>query len=66
MVSRVERAAHGSRVLSPDQDLYLDAAALDLHSSHNGLERLFRHIAAAVDGEVPAGDDWHRKLLNQM
>ena len=31
-----------------------------------GLERVLHHIAAMVDGSVPAGREWHRDLLRQM
>lgn len=66
VTSRSERALRASRASPADQDLYLDAVALNLHDFYTGLERIFRHIATAVDGEVPESDEWHRKLLNQM
>lgn len=47
-------------------NLYLDSAALSLHDFYAGLERVFRHIAATMDGSVPAGREWHRDLLRQM
>ncbi|MDF1594130.1 MAG: hypothetical protein P1P89_21685, partial [Desulfobacterales bacterium] len=31
-----------------------------------GLERLFEIIAANVDGTMPAGENWHRELLEQI
>jgi hypothetical protein len=39
---------------------------LYLHDFYVGIERLFRLIASTVDGDVPAGDEWHRDLLRQM
>lgn len=66
VASRIERALRASQVSPADQDLYLDALALNLHDFYTGLERIFRHIAAAVDGQVPESDEWHRQLLHQM
>ena len=66
VVTRAERAMAAVRERPEDQDLYLDSAALNLHDFYVGLERLFRHIAATVDGSVPEGREWHRDLLRQM
>lgn len=66
VVARAERAVASARRHPEDQDLYLDSAALNLHDFYAGLERVFHHIAAAVDGSVPAGSEWHGELLRQM
>lgn len=47
-------------------DLYLDAAALNLHSFYSGLERLFELIAIHIDQFLPQGANWHSTLLEQM
>jgi hypothetical protein len=47
VVTRAERAVAAVRQRPEDQDLYLDAAALNLHDFYAGLERVFHHIAAA-------------------
>ncbi len=47
-------------------DYYLDSVALNLHGFYTGLERIFERIANLIDGTVPEGEDWHRKLLLQM
>ena len=39
---------------------------MNLHDLYAGLERVFRQIAATVDGSVPSGKEWHRELLRQM
>lgn len=44
----------------------LAAAASILHSFYNGVENIFLSIAKRIDLNVPAGDPWHRELLNQM
>lgn len=66
VVDRAERAMAAARQPSEEQDLYLDAAALNLHDFYAGLERIFYHIASMVDRTVPTGHDWHRELLRQM
>jgi hypothetical protein len=66
IVARAERAVGAARQRPEDQDLYLDSAALSLHDFYAGLERVFRQIAATVDGSVPSGQEWHRELLRQM
>ncbi len=66
VVTRAKRAVALAREHPADQDLYLDAAALNLHDFYTGLERAFQQIAATVDGEVPTNRDWHRELLHQM
>ena len=65
-VTRAERAVVAARRRPTDQDLYLDAAALNLHDFYAGLVRVFHHIAATIDRSVPDGSEWHRDLLRQM
>jgi len=65
-VRRAERAWQGARGIQTDQDMYIDSAALNLHSFYSGLERLFEFIAHQLDGGPPKGEAWHRELLRQM
>lgn len=44
----------------------LSALAAFLHSLYSGIENLFRRIAIEVDGGLPEGGDWHRRLLRSM
>ncbi len=37
-----------------------------LHDFYTGIERVFRRIAEEIDGGVPAGEGWHRALLEVM
>jgi hypothetical protein len=30
------------------------------------VERIFRHIATRIDGDLPSGPDWHVQLLQRM
>jgi len=66
IVARAERAVAAVQQRPDDQDLYLDAAALNLHDFYSGLERVFHHIAATIDRSAPDGSEWHRDLLRQM
>ena len=65
-VRRAERAWQTATRAISDQDMYLDSAALNLHSFYSGLERLFEFTAHQLDGGPPKGDAWHRELLRQM
>ena len=49
-----------------DRDLFLDAAALNMHDFYSSLERILEQIATIVDRSVPSMHDWHRELLRQM
>lgn len=47
-------------------DLYMDAAALNLHGFYGGVEKVFELIAKEIDHSVPTGTSWHRDLAAQM
>lgn len=47
----------------PQEDLYLDAVALNLHGFYSGIERLFELVAQWVDQELPHSQTWHRDLI---
>jgi hypothetical protein len=66
LVSRAERALEAAHQLPDENDLFIDAVALNLHGVYTGLERIFHQIAATVDGNVPSSREWHRELLEQM
>jgi len=42
------------------------AFALNLHGFYSGLEGIFERVASSIDGNVPAGANWHQELLDQM
>lgn len=63
---RAKRASSVARKGGEDVDLYVDAAALNLHDFYTGLERVFRQIAVTVDRSTPSGQEWRRDLLKQM
>jgi hypothetical protein len=66
LVMRANRALAAAQKHQGDADLYMDSAALNLHDVYSGLERVFKQIAAIVDGSLPTAPDWHRQLLQQM
>lgn len=66
VVTRAERGIEAARHRPEDKDLYIGSAALNLHDFYAGLERIFQRIGATVDGDIPAGSDWHQQLLRQM
>lgn len=49
-----------------EEDILADSLAACLHSFYTGLESIFESIATEVDGDIPRGDSWHKKLLTQM
>ena len=66
LVARAQRAVTTARKNPQDADLFLDSASLNLHDVYSGFERVFKQIAATVDGTVPTAAEWHRELLEQM
>jgi len=66
VVQRALQAWPQAQKRSEEQNVYLDSVALNLHSFYSGIERLFELIARYVDRALPAGETWHRDLLQQM
>jgi hypothetical protein len=66
LISRANRAMDSAKRNPQDLDLYIDSASLNLHDVYSGFERVFKQIAATVDGNVPSSAEWHRELLEQM
>jgi hypothetical protein len=66
LVSRATRAMNTAQKNPQDADLYVDSASLNLHDVYSGFERMFKQIAATVDGNVPTDPEWHKELLEQM
>jgi len=64
VAQRASRAwASASR--DPD-DLFVDAAALNIHGFYVGLEHIFTLVAQRIDASLPGGPNWHQDLLRQM
>jgi hypothetical protein len=65
----VQRALHAwerVQLTTTDQDVYLDSAALNLHSFYSGMERLFELVARHLDRNLLTSETWHRDLLQAM
>ncbi len=63
-VGRAEHSVQQAK-LSGD-DVYMDAAALNMHSFYGGIERLFELIANEIDDSPVIGEHWHQELLKRM
>ncbi|MGD1858000.1 MAG: hypothetical protein ACFB2W_27505 [Leptolyngbyaceae cyanobacterium] len=46
--------------------LFYENLALKLHSFYTGCERIFTLVANELNGGVPSGSDWYRRLLDRM
>lgn len=66
LAQRIKRAWTFAQISSEEQDMFLDSVALGLHGFYSGLESLFLQVARHLDDDVPQGDGWHAKLINQM
>jgi len=51
---------------TPPNPIELSALAAMLHAFYNGVENIFKRIAAEIDGRMPGGDFWHREMLETM
>ena len=65
-VNRAQRAWAAARRAQTDQDMFIDSAALNMHSFYSGLERLLEFIAYQLENGPPKGPAWHKELLRQM
>jgi len=52
-------------VTSPN-DIELSALAAMLHAFYNGIETIFKRTAAELGDPLPAGESWHKELLDAM
>jgi len=55
-----------SKMRHTGDDGFLDGVALNLHSFYTGIESIFEDIGRTVDGALPAGQNWHKEMLQQM
>lgn len=46
--------------------IFSESLALKLHNFYTGCERIFQIIASELNGGLPSGYDWHRRLLTRM
>ncbi len=46
--------------------VFYENQALKLHNFYSGCERIFRIVASELNGALPSGYDWHKRLLERM
>ncbi len=46
--------------------LFRENLAFKLHNFYTGVERIFQIVASEVNGALPSGYDWHKRLLERM
>lgn len=46
--------------------LFYENLTLKLQSFYTGCERIFSLVAIELNGGVPSGSDWHKRLLDRM
>ncbi len=50
----------------PDiRDSHLRAMATCMHGIYTGMENVFKILFNKFEGELPSGEDWHKKLLKR-
>lgn len=47
-------------------EVFYENQALKLHNFYNGCERIFQIVASELNGALPDGYDWHKRLLERM
>ena len=70
---RLERLALGLQQVrssiqqEPEQAaIFYESLALKLHNFYTGCERIFQLIISELNGSLPSGYDWHKRLLERM
>lgn len=48
-----------------DAALFFDSLSLKLQNFYTGCERIFQLVANELNGGLPSGGDWHRRLLSR-
>ncbi len=51
---------------TPPDAIELSALAAFLHSFYTGIENIFKRVAVEIDHALPAGEFWHKRLLEAM
>jgi len=46
--------------------LFYENLALKLHNFYTGSEKILQLVAIELNGGVPSGSDWHKRLLERM
>jgi hypothetical protein len=46
--------------------LFRESLALKLHNFYGGVEKILQLVAVELNGGLPSGADWHKRLLDRM
>ena len=72
-LGRLDKLAAGLENVQEERQSYpqlmeelSESLALKLHNFYTGCERIFQLIASELNGGLPSGYDWHRRLLERM
>ncbi len=49
-----------------DKRYIVESLALKLHNFYTTCERIFERISGDINGKIPQGLDWHKRLLKNM
>lgn len=66
LAAQVQRVKTELETDPASADFLYDSCALKLHNFYTGCERIFQLVANELNGGLPAGSDWHRRLLDRM
>jgi hypothetical protein len=62
----ISQAYAASQTESDRAALFYESLALKFHNFYTGCERIFHLIASELNGALPSGYDWHKRLLHRM
>jgi hypothetical protein len=62
----IDRASQAIANTPAQADLLYESLALKLHNFYTGCEKVLQLIATELNGGLPNGSDWHKRLLDRM
>ena len=66
LAGEVQRVAAEVQADQGHANLFRENLALKLHNFYTGCERIFQIVGSELNGVVPTGYDWHKRLLERM
>ncbi|MBD2424838.1 hypothetical protein [Phormidium sp. FACHB-1136] len=62
----IQRVQHEIDQDPSRRDLFYENLALKLHNFYTGCEKILQLVAVELNGGLPSGADWHKRLLDRM
>ena len=62
----IQRVQHEIDQDPSRRDLFYENLALKLHNFYTGCEKILQLVAVEINGGLPSGADWHKRLLDRM